>query len=320
MADAFSLTRRQAFFGAGAAALTASTPGMVQAAVDLQGPLLPHTYRFKLGKFEVTTVLDGTFQLDGPHPIFGENTTAEDVQALATANLLPPTRMEIPFTQTVVNTGEKVILFDSGNAHGSRPNTGKLRDRLTAAGIPPEAVDIVAITHFHPDHIGGLMDGDTPMYPNAEYCLGAAEYDFWSPEDKAEGRIGQLVTSKVKPNLDKAQMINPGSAIVSGVEALDSSGHTPGHMSFHIESEGKRLIVLGDVCNHYVVSMQRPDWHVKFDMDKEGAVAARKNMLGMIAADKIPFVGYHMPSPAVGFVEPLGDGFRYVPASYQLNL
>ncbi|MEM7057351.1 MAG: MBL fold metallo-hydrolase [Pseudomonadota bacterium] len=320
MTDDISLTRRQAILATGAATLAAGAPGLVQAAADLQGPLLPHTYRFKLGKFEVTSILDGTFQLDGPHPIFGENTTAEDVQALATANLLPPTRMEIPFTQTVVNTGEKIILFDTGNAHGARPNTGKLSARMTAAGIPPEAVDVVAITHFHPDHIGGMMVDGKPLYPNAEYRLPTAEFDFWSPADKAESRIGKLYQANVAPNVDKAQMINPGESIVSGVEAVDSSGHTPGHTSYHIESEGKRLIVLGDVCNHYVVSMQRPDWHVKFDMDKEGAVAARKKMLGMIAADKIPFVGYHMPPPAVGFVETMGDGFRYVPASYQLNL
>ena len=108
--------------------------------------------------------------------------------------------------------------------------------------------------------------------------------------------------------------------VVSGIEAIDSRGHTPGHTCYHIESEGARLMVTGDVCNHYVVSMQRPDWHVRFDMDKEGAVAARKKILGMIAADRIPFVGYHMPYPAVGYAEVLGDGFRYVPASYQLNL
>ncbi len=101
---------------------------------------------------------------------------------------------------------------------------------------------------------------------------------------------------------------------------MAAHGHTPGHTAFHIESDGKRLLLGGDFCNHYVVSLQRPDWHVRFDMDKEGAVATRKKILGMLAADKIPFTAYHMPFPAVGYVENKDGGFRYVPASYQLNL
>ena len=320
------LTRRDAFFaaGAGAAAMTfgGATPAL--AASPMQGAAGPDVVRFKLGDFEVTTILDGAIQLDGPHPIFGQNVDAADVQKLAEENFLPPSRMEIGFTQTVVNTGSEVILFDAGNGAGRRPNAGHMRKRLADAGIAPEAVDVVALTHFHPDHIGGLMEDGSPAFPNARYVIPETEYNFWSPPEMAEGektaRVGKLVQSNVVPMAEKAAFIKPGGSVAAGVEALDSSGHTPGHTSYHIESGGKRLVVLGDVCNHYVVSMQRPDWHVRFDMDKEKAVAARKNMLGMIAADKIAMVGYHMPFPAVGFVEPLGEGFRWVPASYQFSV
>ncbi len=322
----FSMTRRDTMVAAAGGVLLGgmAAPVSVEAAVDKQGVQRPEVYRFNLGAFEVTVISDGQIQLDGPHPIFGQNTTAEEVQALAEANFLPPTRMEIGFTQTVVNTGDQIVLFDAGNGAGRRPNAGHLRARLAAAGIAPEQVDVVAITHFHPDHIGGLMEDGAPAYPNATYVVPGAEFDFWSPVEKTEAeataRVGKLVQSNVVPLAEKATMIKPGDAVVSGVEAVDSSGHTPGHTSYHIESEGKRLMVLGDVCNHYVVSLQRPDWHVRFDMDKEGAVAARKAVLGQIAADKIPFVGYHMPFPAVGYLETLGEGFRWVPASYQLNL
>ena len=320
------LTRREAFLaaGAGAAAITLGGTSPALAAAPMQRATGADVVRFKLGEFEVTTILDGAIQLDGPHPIFGQNAEAADVQSLAADNFLPATRMEIGFTQTVVNTGNEVVLFDAGNGAGRRPNAGYMRKRLAAAGIAPEAVDVVALTHFHPDHIGGLMEDGQPAFPNARYVIPETEYNFWSPPEMAEGektaRVGKLVQSNVVPMAEKAAFIKPGGSVVTGVEALDSSGHTPGHTSYHIESGGKRLVVLGDVCNHYVVSMQRPDWHVRFDMDKEKAVAARKNMLGMIAADKIAMVGYHMPFPAVGFVEPMGEGVRWVPATYEFSV
>ncbi len=225
---------------------------------------------------------------------------------------------------TVVNTGDQVILFDTGNGARRRPNAGRLLELIAAAGIAPGQVDIVALTHFHGDHIGGLMEDGSPTFPNATYVIGEAEYDYWSDEsllsDEAMTGRAELVHSNVVPIAPKTRFVKDGGTVVSGIEAVDTSGHTPGHTSYHLESQGKRLLVLGDVCNHYVVSMQRPDWHVRFDMDKEGAVAARKKTLGMIAADRIPFLGYHMPPPAVGYLEPLGEGFRFVPVSYQLNL
>ncbi len=115
-------------------------------------------------------------------------------------------------------------------------------------------------------------------------------------------------------------MISDGQDVVSGVTAVAAAGHTPGHTVYHVESEGRRLLIAADTANHYVASLQRPDWHVRFDMDKEAAAATRKKVFGMVAADGIAFTGYHMPSPAVGYVEPKGEGFRYVPATYQLNL
>lgn len=319
-----NVTRRAALMGAALAGAAAALPGGATAAAPQQGLRRPQIYRFMIGDFEVTSLLDGAIQLPGPHPIFGQNVDAADVADLAEANFLPFDMMEIGFTVTIVNTGEQVILFDSGNGAGRRPNAGHLLSMLGDAGLSAGDIDVVAITHFHPDHIGGLMEDGAPAFPNASYVIGQAEYDFWSPPEKAEAeataRVGKLVQSNVVPLADKARFIQPGDAVVSGIEAVKSFGHTPGHLCYHVESGGERLMVTGDVANHYVMSLQKPDWHVRFDMDKEGAVAARKEIFGMIAADRIPFLGYHMPAPAVGYVETMGEGFRYVPASYQLNL
>jgi glyoxylase-like metal-dependent hydrolase (beta-lactamase superfamily II) len=327
MPDALKIDRRALLGGAalaGAAALTAGSARFAGAAAPKQGLSRPTLYRFGLGDFEVTTILDGAIQLDGPQPIFGQNASAEDVAKPAEENFLPIGRMEIAFTVTVVNTGEQVILFDSGNGAGRRPNAGHLRELLAGAGIAPEQVDLVVLTHFHGDHIGGLMEEDSAAFPNATYVMGEEEYNFWSKEDlvfdEKLGKRAELVQSNVVPHAPKTRFIKGGDAVASGITAVASHGHTPGHTSYHLESQGKRLLVLGDVCNHYVMSLQRPDWHVVFDMDKDMAVAARKEVLGMIAADRIPFVGYHMPPPAVGYLEAKGEGFRFVPAGYQLNL
>lgn len=313
------LDRRQLLTGAALATPAAATAPM-------QGIHRPAVSRFKVGAFEVTTILDGAVQLPGPHPIFGQNVGADAVAALAEQNFLPADRMEIGFTVTVVNTGAHTVLFDTGNGGdtGRRPNAGLLLARLGHAGIAPSDIDFVVLTHFHGDHIGGMTEQGLETFPQAGYMIPAAEYDFWTQEGLAsrEGMAGRvaLVNQKVLPFHGRTDFIKGGDQIVPGIEAIDAHGHTPGHTAYHIESEGQRLMLIADSCNHYVVSLQRPDWHVRFDMDKEAAARTRKDLLGMIAADRIPFVGYHMPFPAVGYLETHGEGFRYVPASYQLFL
>ncbi|MEM6945116.1 MAG: MBL fold metallo-hydrolase, partial [Pseudomonadota bacterium] len=142
MIDTTTTNRRNLMLGAAAlplAGAAASAAGAAGAAVPAQqGVLRPGIYRFKLGAFEVTSILDGAVQLDGPHPIFGQNVTQEDVANLAAENFLPPTRMEIPFTNTLVNTGSELILFDTGNGdNGRRPAAGNLVASLKSLGIEP---------------------------------------------------------------------------------------------------------------------------------------------------------------------------------------
>jgi glyoxylase-like metal-dependent hydrolase (beta-lactamase superfamily II) len=321
------LSRRLMFKGVAAAGvgLASASPliSKAQAAAPLLGAGRPGYYRFKLGDFEVTTLLDGAVQVDGPHPIFGENVEAAEVRALTEKNFLPSDRMVIGFAPVIVNTGEQVIIFDSGNGAGRRPDAGRLAEMLASAGFAAGEIDIVVLSHFHPDHIGGLMEGGAPLFPNASYVANEAEYDFWSAEDKLSGPtegVAKLTQANVVPLAEKMAFLKDGGEVVSGITAIGAGGHTPGHTAFHLESAGKRLMITADTATHYVIALQRPDWHVRFDMDKEAAAAARRQVFGMIAADRIPFSGYHMPFPALGYVDQIDQGFRYVPASYQLDL
>ncbi|WP_317057165.1 MBL fold metallo-hydrolase [Roseovarius rhodophyticola] len=299
------ITRRSLLTSA--AALPAlSFPAWAEA--PMLGASTPLYNRFLLGQFEVTTLLVGTTARPDPHTIFGLNVSAEEFEAVSAEALIPADVAQFFFTPTVVNTGSELVLFDTGlNAEGTNK-------ALEAAGYASEMIDVVVITHMHGDHIGGLMSESGPTFANARYVTGAVEFDAWA---KAEN---DRFESNMRPLAEKTTRIDDNASAFSGHTAMAAFGHTPGHMVHVVESDGKSLMIAADFANHYVWSLAHPDWEVKFDMDKAAAAATRRKLLGMLAADKMPFVGYHMPWPGTGFVEAKGDGFEYVPSSYQLML
>jgi glyoxylase-like metal-dependent hydrolase (beta-lactamase superfamily II) len=310
---------------AGTAALATLPFGVsVKAAAPLQGAAPPVVHRYKIGAFEITAISDGTRPVDKPETTYGVNQKPEDVAALLQANFLPTDKMLNGFTPVIVNTGKELVLFDTGLGAGARPGGGRLKDLLATAGFTPEQIDVVVITHCHPDHIGGLMEDGKPLAPKARYVIGETEFAFWSAPERLSGsteNAAKLTQANVVPQKDKMSFIKNEGEVVSGIRALEAFGHTPGHIAYHVESDGKRLLIGGDFCNHFVLSLQRPDWHVRFDADKDRAAATRKRFLDMLATDRIPFTSYHMPFPAVGFVDKASDGgYRFVPAAYQLTL
>ncbi|MEM9840969.1 MAG: MBL fold metallo-hydrolase, partial [Pseudomonadota bacterium] len=215
------------------------------------------------------------------------------------------------FQPVVVQTGSETILFDTG-----LPNEG-VPSALAEIGLTPADITHVVITHMHGDHVGGMTNDAGEVYANAAYIAGAAEYNHWTSDSASERGRG-TVAAKVTPFAEKFTFIDPGASVRSGITAMDVSGHTPGHMGYMLESGGEQLLITADMANHHVWSLANPDWEVRFDMDKEAAAATRRRVLGMVAADRIPMTGYHLPFPAVGYVEARGDGFRWVPATYQM--
>lgn len=307
-------------FGAGLAG--AGMVGAAHAAAPMMGVSRPSHFRYKLGDFEITAIFDGAVNVPQVHPIFGNDQSPEAVADLVTEHFLPADRMAIAFTPIIVNTGREVVAFDVGNGAGRREvGAGRLAAALASAGFSPDQIDVVVLSHYHPDHIGGLMEGGQPLFPNARYVTSQVEFDFWTHPDRAQGRtegVARLVQANVAPLAEKMTFIKPGDDVVTGITAVDAMGHTPGHTAFHLESGTDRLLHFVDACNHYIASMQRPDWHVAFDMDKEKAAAARNRILDLIATDRILSSGYHMPFPAVGFVDRFEAAYRWVPVSYQV--
>lgn len=289
----------------------------------LLGPLRPKVDRFALGAFEVTTILDGAIQM-GISPPFLLDESDSEIAAIARAEHLPVDRLENNFVPALVNTGETLVLIDTGCGQFRREKgAGFLRERLGDAGYKPEDIDIVALTHVHPDHIGGLWEGDALAFPNADLMMGRREFDAWQsgaeiPRQRAENR--EMFLKLVAPLKDRFRFLDDGDAVAPGVTAEAAFGHSPGHLMFRVASEGEQALIWGDVANHFVFSVGHPRSKVGFDDDKAQAIETRERVLAAVAGQGTLVVGHHMPFPAVGHVVRAEGGYRWVPAAYQLHL
>jgi glyoxylase-like metal-dependent hydrolase (beta-lactamase superfamily II) len=318
------MTRRLAL-GAGIVALAAAgTPSF--AAAPMRGGQVAGWYRFRLGEFECTIVSDGAITLAPSHPTFGGNVaTAAEVQAALRGAFLPAESMVAELNCIVVNTGRELVLLDSGvgpqPAFG--PGSGRIVASLRAAGIDPATIDLVAFTHAHADHAWGVADASgADLFPNARFAMTAVDFDFWTSEanlslpEPVRGLVAGT-RAALLPRRARFTMMAPDAEVVPGIRAVPTPGHTGGHVSYHLESAGQRLLVMGDIANHHVLALQRPDWPFAFDADPAQASATRRRVLDMAANERLQVLGYHFPWPGIGHVEVRGGGFGFVPTPWR---
>ncbi|OIQ32851.1 MAG: MBL fold metallo-hydrolase [Alphaproteobacteria bacterium MedPE-SWcel] len=307
-----NLTRRAAIAGVTAAPIAAAVASPLQAAGHGDAPKPMHARAFNVGDYTVHSLLAGTTPRDGVQAIFGGGATDEAFAEVAAENFISHDNAQFYFTPTLVDTGSEKILFDTGL------NAGGITAALADAGVVPEDIDVVVLTHMHGDHIGGMTTEDgSATFANARYVTAAREYDHWTGLPEGNGG-GDRVRATVSPQAGKMTFIEDGGTVASGVTGLAAFGHTPGHMIYMIESGGHQLLLTADLANHYVFPFAHPEWQTSFDTDKDAASASRRRVLEMLADSRVPMIGYHMPFPAAGFVEHRGEGFRFVPVSYQM--
>lgn len=320
------LSRRNLLLGSAASLGVLMQPGIARAAAPFLGETRYTHHRFRLGDFETTTLMDSDAFVESVYPIFGKNASEQMVQNLMRDNLLPTNRYQPGFSPMLVNTGKELILFDTGNGDDGfipRPKGGWLKAQLKAAGYHADDVDVVVLSHGHPDHIGGLKEGKDVVFKNARYVVSQIDHEFWYNSDNLREGLrpfGRTYKQNVDGLLERFQFIKPGDEVAHGIDALEAYGHTPGHLAFHIESGGKRLLFWGDCAHHQVVSLACPNWHCVFDVDQVQAAKTRSTIFDFAATEKVAVVGYHMPFPSLGYVERLTpDGYRWLAHSFQLK-
>jgi glyoxylase-like metal-dependent hydrolase (beta-lactamase superfamily II) len=279
-------------------------------------------YRFMLGKFEVTALSDGTTPLPVDQ-LLTKITPDQVKKALAANDIAPP--YEMNFNAYLINTGDKLVLIDTGAGALFGPNLGKMIDALKASGYTPEQVDEIYITHMHSDHVGGLVADGRAVFPHAIVRADKREGDFWLSQanlDKAgkdERSSFQNAQAALKPyvDADRYKPFEGATALVPGIKSMPLPGHTPGHEGYVVESEGQKLLVWGDVIHVGAVQFAEPSVTIHFDADSKLAEATRLKLLADAAKQGYWIAGAHLSFPGVGHVHATGNNrYTWVPVSY----
>ncbi len=254
---------------------------------------------FSIGEFQAAAITDGGMTVPNDNKILAVNASKADVEALLTANGLPPDQLSLSIQPLLVKTPDKVLLFDTGAAALMGPANGKLPANLAAAGVDPASVTDIFISHAHGDHVGGLVANNALAFPNATIHIQAAEWASFKSQDQMAPIVAVITPQVVE--------FAPGADLVPGVKAVDIKGHTPGHSGYLITSGDQSLLYVGDMVHHSVISVQRPDWTIAFDSDAPTAQASRKEVMASAAASGQRVYAVHFPFPGIGKFEQQGD-------------
>jgi glyoxylase-like metal-dependent hydrolase (beta-lactamase superfamily II) len=323
------LTRRHILAGTAGLAAAPLLPAIsANAAVPMAEKQAPSFYRYKVGDAQVTAVFDGslTFNLDEK---FIPNAKLDEVGAALDKAFLPKDKMTLLFSPLVINTGGKTVVVDTGMGGAayasSKGQNGQFVTNLTAAGVDPKSVDMVVISHFHGDHINGLLNADNTLaFPNAEVMVPAVEWKYFMDDGEMsrapEGRM-QTVFKNARRVLEtglkkKATPYEWGKEVAPGLLAVETIGHTPGHTSYVLSSGSDKVFIQSDVTNHPALFVVNPGWRAFFDQDAAQAETTRRKVYDMLVAEKMRVQGFHYPFPGLGNVVKDGNGYRLIPAQW----
>jgi glyoxylase-like metal-dependent hydrolase (beta-lactamase superfamily II) len=287
-----------------------------------EAPLEPTNgvYKYKVGSIDVTAVYDGIWRK--PHdPAFIKDVTVEQTkEALAKAGLTTEF-MPIPLTVIVLKIGDKHIMVDSGSGVGQwQANATNLPANMKAAGIDRNQISTILVSHFHPDHVWGLMEKGTnaPVFPEAELVVHSNEYNFWTEpgrvEKLPEGRraAGKRIADNF-PKWKNWKLVEANAEIAPGVRLISAPGHTPGHSAFLVTSGKDQLMVSNDTMYVPALLAPHPEWQGAYDQDGPMAITTRRKLIDQVIADKMQICGAHFPFPGAGTFVKDGNAYAFTP-------
>ncbi|MEM1287052.1 MAG: MBL fold metallo-hydrolase [Pseudomonadota bacterium] len=274
---------------------------------------VPGTHHVKVGNHTIVQILDGCLHHAPAQAFFGINAPQSEFDAYSAERGVSTRQFVFPVTVTLIRSHGRNILVDAGNGPGSRWRVGFLSHSLTQLGLETGDIDTVIISHMHPDHIGGLLDEKGHLvFANAQHIISRTECGYWL-DGPPNGARTALPLELIEILGERLVLREPGAEVSPGVTLIDSAGHTPGHLCVAVESKNERLLIASDVANHPVWAIEKPDWHMSLDVDPALAATSRRRILGQVADEHWLMAATHMTFPALGRVERMGDGFRYLP-------
>lgn len=319
------LTRRAVLGAAAATAVLPIAAPAARAAAPAAATQAPGFYRYKVGSIEITVATDGVNRLPVTDA-FVLNAKKEEVNAALAEAFLEPGVFVGPYNPIVINTGAKLAVVDTGTGEAayksSKGQSGQFLANLATAGIDPKAVDVVIISHYHGDHINGLLRADNSLaFPNAEILVPASEHQYWMDD----GEMSRAATQRIADNfknvrrvisgevLKRLRTYEAGKEVMPGVTAVSTPGHTPGHTSHVVSSGAATVYVQADVTHAPFLFARHPGWHAFYDHEPVQAEATRRKVYDMLAAERMTVQGFHYPFPSVAHVEKTATGYREIP-------
>lgn len=281
----------------------------------------PGYYRTMIGAFEVTAISDGTVDL--PVNQLLTNTTPQAVDAALASNL-ETSPIETSDNAYLINTGDKLILVDTGAGALFGPTLGKLLSNIEASGYRADQIDDILVTHMHPDHVGGLATGDAAAFPNAKIHVAKADADYWlseanldaAPEDQKGFFQGAIASFKPYVEAKQVETFNGPTQFLPGLSAVALPGHTADHTGYLVQSEGQSLLLWGDVVHVAAIQFAHPEITIQFDSDDVEAASERAKLFAEVTDRGYLIGGAHLPFPGLGHVRKQGESYDWVPVNY----
>jgi glyoxylase-like metal-dependent hydrolase (beta-lactamase superfamily II) len=281
-------------------------------------------YHRRIGDIVVTAISDG--YLDGTVEVL-QNIDHDEARQMLAAAFRPGRRTSV--NTFAIHSAGRLALVDTGCGNYLLPTAGQLQRNLAAAGIDPADIELVLLTHMHPDHSAGLTDQTTGqrLFPNAEVAVHENDPRHWDDDaamargtDREQKLFFQAAREQIAPYRDRLRPFNAEREVFPGVTAIPLNGHTPGHSGYMISSSGQSLLIWGDIIHAPEIQVPRPEVTIEFDTDPAMAAATRRRVFDMVATDRLLIAGMHVHYPGFAHVVKQGGGYALSPEPWDQAL